>query len=143
MLVAVVSALTGISLLAGATAGALIAAFLGLKGQAMIPPTAIASSLAAAVGVWVGVRISERFAQRPSPRPGHLWPTAGGIAGLVAAVAIASRGLGPWAPVFVILLPGLGALLADTLAARRAAGQRTVRSSTAKLGERQKVPPLE
>jgi uncharacterized membrane protein len=141
--VATVSALTGISLLVGATAGALLAAVVGLKGQALVPPTAIASGLAAGAGVWAGVRISERFARRSSPGTGHLWPTVGGIVGLVAAVAIASRGLGPWAPLVVILLPGLGALLGDALASRRAARQRTVRGTPAELPESQKVPPLE
>jgi uncharacterized membrane protein len=122
VLLAIVSAFTGLSLLAGATAGAVVAAILGLKGSAFITPVAIGSGVAAGVGVWLGVRISERFASR-SANKGRLWPTVGGLAGLVAAVAMASRGLGPWAPFVVILLPGLGALLGDTSAGRRAARQ--------------------
>ena len=122
VLLAIVSAFTGLSLLTGATAGALVAAILRLKGSAFITPVAIGSGVAAGVGVWLGVRVSERFARR-SANAGRLWPTVGGLAGLVAAVAIASRGLGPWAPFVVILLPGLGALLGDTSAGRRAARQ--------------------
>jgi uncharacterized membrane protein len=142
VLVAVVSAFTGISLLAGATAGALVATALGVRGGAFVAPMAVASGLAAGIGVWAGVRMSDRFARPSSSTSGRVSPTVGGIVGLVAAVAIASRGLGLWAPLVVILLPGLGALLGDTVAGRHALRQRTP-SSRGKLGEDLKVPPAE
>jgi uncharacterized membrane protein len=140
LLVAIVSALTGLSLLMGATAGALIAAVLGLKGQTFITPVVVASGLAAGVGVWVGIRVFDRFVTRSRPGRGQVWPTVGGVVGLVAAVAIASKGLGPLAPIIVILLPGLGALLGERASQRRAARQRTLNSSR-EVGEDLKGAP--
>ncbi|MDQ4148539.1 MAG: hypothetical protein M3164_00870 [Actinomycetota bacterium] len=120
VLVAAVCAMTGAGLVGGFVLGGLAAGLLGLRGEAFFAPVAAASALAAAVGVWLGVRFTGRLAGGSARSRRVLnWATVGGIAGLIAAVAVATTDIGPFAPVAVILLPGLGALLGESLATRR------------------------
>lgn len=117
-MLAVVSGLTALNLLIGAGAGAAMAKLSGLKGGAIAAPMLVTAALGGAVGVWLGVRVALRLSGRTGGAA-VLWGTAGGIAGLIAAVAFAASAISPLTPVIAVLLPGAGAMIGDTIQGRR------------------------
>ena len=120
VLVATVCATSGAGLVVGFIAGGLIAGLFGLRGQPFFAAVAVASAVTAGVGMWLGIRFASRLGGGPEPPPrARRWSTAGGFLGLIAAVALATTNLGPFAPIIVILLPGAGALAGEVLALRR------------------------
>jgi hypothetical protein len=118
-MVTLVSAMTGFNLMIGAGVGALLALLLGLRGNAVGVPVVLAAAAGGILGVWLGVKVAARFGGATEGRMARKLATAGGLVGLVAAVALASARVITLAPVLAIILPGVGAWLGDRLAARR------------------------
>jgi hypothetical protein len=119
-MVTVVSAMTGFNLTIGGAVGALLAVLLGIKGNAVGVPVVLAAAVGGILGVWLGVKVAARFGGATEGRAARKLATIGGVVGLAAAVALASARVNTLAPVLAIMLPGVGALLGDRLAARRA-----------------------
>jgi hypothetical protein len=117
LMVTLVSALTGFNLMVGGAVGALLAVPLGLRGSVVGIPVVVGAALGGAIGVWLGVKVAVRFGGASGGRP--IWAVAGGVAGLCAAVALASARINTVAPVLAILLPGVGAWFGDRLASRK------------------------
>jgi hypothetical protein len=119
LMVTLVSAMTGFNLMIGAGVGALLALLLGLRGNAVGVPVVLAAAAGGILGVWLGVKVAASFGGATEGRMARKLATAGGLVGLVAAVALASARVITLAPVLAIILPGVGAWLGDRLAARR------------------------
>lgn len=119
LMVTLVSAMTGFNLMIGAGVGALLALALGLRGNGVGVPVVLGAAAGGIVGVWLGVQLSARFGGATEGRLARKLATAGGLVGLVAAVALASARVNTFLPILAIMLPGVGAWLGDRLAARR------------------------
>ncbi|MGQ0679714.1 MAG: hypothetical protein ACT4OM_08700 [Actinomycetota bacterium] len=118
VMVASVCALTGLNLMLGAGLGMLFGVPLGLKAPAIGISIALLAALGGALGVVFGVSVAHRFGAAAGGTQARNWGVAGGILGLVGAVAVSSVRNFPFGPVLAVLLPGLGAWLGDRLAGR-------------------------
>lgn len=128
LLVTIVSAMTGLNLMLGAGVGGLIAIPLGLKEGSLGVFMATTAGLGGILGVVLGVRVAHRFGgmDRGDMDRGGMdreakslkWSVAGGVAGLVGAVALAGLARFPFVPILAIMLPGIGAWLGDRFADR-------------------------
>ena len=117
LLLALVSALTGLNLLIGAGVGAIVGAV--TDADDLTPAlAAIGAGLGGAVGVAVGVKVTLRLGGSSGVSSAR-WLTAWGIAGLVGSIALAATLVTPLTPILAILLPGLAALLGDRYAAKK------------------------
>ena len=119
LIVSLVSALTGFNLLIGGGVGLIVAMLLGLRERSAGIPVVVLAAVGGAIGVWLGVRVAIRFGGASGSPKATRWAVAGGMAGLVAAVALASIRAGSVFPILAILLPGVGAWLGDRLATRK------------------------
>ena len=119
LMVTLVSALTGLNLMIGGAVGTLLAFLLGLRERAVGVPVLLGAAVGGAVGVWLGVKVAARFGGASGGRKAFRWALGGGLAGLVAAVALSALRAGAFVPIVAILLPGIGAWFADRLAVRK------------------------
>jgi hypothetical protein len=119
LMVTLVSALTGFNLMIGGGVGALLAVPIGLRGSAVGVPLVVGAAFGGAIGVWLGVKVAARFGGTSGGRKAFVWAVAGGLAGLCAAVALASFRINTFLPVLAVLLPGIGAWLGDRLGSRK------------------------
>lgn len=124
VLVAVVSASTGLSLFAGGAAGGLAGTLLGFEELAILGPVLVGAAAGGLGGVWVGAWVATRFTPGGRPRPRILAAGAGGTLGLAAGVALSAVGRGALfagLPVAAVLAPGVGAAVGEGLVTRRQA----------------------
>jgi hypothetical protein len=119
LMVTIVSAMTGFNLMIGGGVGALLALPLGVRGNAVGVPVVLCAAAGGIVGVWLGVKLAARFGGGSEERTARRLATAGGLVGLVGAVALASARVNTFVPIVAIMLPGVGAWLGDRLAARK------------------------
>lgn len=120
LLVAIVSAMTGLNLMLGAGVGLLIAQPIGLRGDSAGILMLVAAALGGILGVIFGVRVAHRFGGTGEGARARILAVIAGLLGLVGAVAVASTSGIPFAPIIAVMLPGIGAWLGDRAAERTA-----------------------
>ncbi len=117
LLMALVSAMTGLNLMLGGGIGGIVGALTD-AGDTLPALVVLGAGLGAAVGVFFGVRVALRFGGS-SGISSAKWLTAWGFAGLVGSIALAALVASPLTPIICILLPGLAAALGDRYAVKK------------------------
>jgi hypothetical protein len=117
LLMALVSAMTGLNLMLGGGLGFLVATL--TDAEDILPAlVALGAGLGAAIGVFFGVRVALGFGGS-SGLSSQRWLTGWGLAGLVGSIALAAAVASPLTPIIAILLPGLAAALGDRFATKK------------------------
>lgn len=117
LLMALVSAMTGLNLMLGGGVGGVVGALTD-AGDSLPALVALGAGLGGAIGVFFGVRVALRFGGG-SGISSAKWLTGWGFAGLVGSVALAALVASPLTPIIAILLPGLAAALGDRYAVKK------------------------
>ena len=117
LLMALVSAMTGLNLMLGGAVGAIVGAITD-AGDSVPALVALGAGLGGAIGVYFGVRVALRLGGS-SGIASAKWLTGWGLGGLLASVALAATVASPLTPIIAILLPGLTATLGDRYATKR------------------------
>ncbi|HEU4868239.1 MAG TPA: hypothetical protein VFV09_10980 [Actinomycetota bacterium] len=117
LLMAVVSAMTGLNLMLGGGLGFVVGALTD-AGDATPALVVLGAGLGAAAGVFFGVRVALGFGGS-SGISSQKWLTAWGFAGLVGSIALAALVASPLTPIICILLPGLAAALGDRYSVKK------------------------
>ncbi len=117
LLLALVSAFTGLNMMIGAGVGGIVGTVTN-AGDVTAALAAIGAGLGGAIGVALGVRVTLRLGGSSGVTSARRL-TGWGVAGLVGSIALAATLASAFTPIIAILLPGLAALLADRYAAKR------------------------
>lgn len=117
LLMALVSAMTGLNLMLGGGVGGVVGAITD-AGDSLPALVALGAGLGGAIGVYFGVRVALRLGGS-SGISSFKWLTGWGLAGLLASVALAATVASPLTPIIAILLPGVSAALGDRYAVKR------------------------
>lgn len=117
LLMALVSAMTGLNLMLGGGLGFLVGALTD-AGETSPALVALGAGLGAAIGVFFGVRVALGFGGS-SGMSSLKWLTGWGLGGLVGSIALAATLQSPLTPILAILLPGLAAALGDRLTVKK------------------------
>ncbi|CAN5822591.1 hypothetical protein BH23ACT12_BH23ACT12_02450 [soil metagenome] len=111
LLMALVSAMTGLNLMLGGGIGGVVGAVTN-AGDALPALVVLGAGLGGLIGVIFGVRVALRFGGS-SGISSVKWLTGWGLAGLLGSIALAATVASPLTPILAILLPGLAAALGD------------------------------
>jgi hypothetical protein len=117
LLMAMVSAMTGLNLMLGGVVGGLVGALTD-AGDSLPALVALGAGLGGAMGVYFGVRVALRLGGSSGINSARAL-TGWGLAGLLGSVALAATVASPLTPIIAILLPGLTAALGDRYATRK------------------------
>ncbi len=137
LLMAMVSAMTGLNLMLGGAVGGVVGALTD-AGDTLPALVALGAGLGGAIGVYFGVRVALRFGGS-SGISSFKWLTAWGFAGLVGSIALAAVFVSPLTPVVAIILPGLAAALGDRYATKKHLAATGQAKPKAKLREQEEA----
>ena len=138
LLMALVSAMTGLNLMLGGGIGGIVGALTD-AGDTLPALVALGAGVGAAIGVFFGVRVALRFGGS-SGISSAKWLTAWGFAGLVGSIALAALVASPLTPIIAILLPGLAAALGDRYAVKKHLASTGEAKPKPKVREQEEAP---